>query len=166
MGSKRSAPNISNSQIRPTRMAGESLGSTDRNRESHIRPIRRTEGATTSRERREAFDKKVENLSPERRKEFEENRFKFRFTEKEGGRPRRDISKSTSPARGVVKQINKPRPPRENEDKRPAFVRRRENAARRSALVRRKEERNNPKDSNFSNIMEGRREKNIARSDI
>ena len=40
------------------------------------------------RKRKEAFDKKVNNLSPERRKEFNENRLRFRFTEEEGGRPR------------------------------------------------------------------------------
>jgi len=40
------------------------------------------------RKRKEAFEKKVNNLSPERRKEFEENRLRFRFTEEEGGRPR------------------------------------------------------------------------------
>ena len=39
------------------------------------------------RKRKEAFEKKVNNLSPERRKEFDENRLKFRFTEEEGGRP-------------------------------------------------------------------------------
>ena len=40
------------------------------------------------RKRKEAFEKKVNNLSPERRKEFDENRLRFRFTEEEGGRPR------------------------------------------------------------------------------
>ena len=39
------------------------------------------------RKRKEAFEKKVNNLSPERRKEFDENRLRFRFTEEEGGRP-------------------------------------------------------------------------------
>ena len=40
------------------------------------------------RKRKEAFEEKVNNLSPERRKEFDENRLRFRFTEEERGRPR------------------------------------------------------------------------------
>ena len=40
------------------------------------------------RKRKEAFEKKVNNLSPERRKEFDENRLRFKFTEEESGRPR------------------------------------------------------------------------------
>ena len=52
-------------------------------------PMGMADGSPESmRKRKEAFEKKVNNLSPERRKEFDENRLRFRFTEEEGGRPR------------------------------------------------------------------------------
>ena len=52
-------------------------------------PMGMADGSPESmRKRKEAFEEKVNNLSPERRKEFDENRLRFRFTEEERGRPR------------------------------------------------------------------------------